>query len=170
MLTAMDSSVDPCDDFFEFACGSWNKINIIPEDSASYNTFSKLGDDIKGILKGSGNSRSSSSISSSRGGGGGDSWNKINVIPDNRVNYNTFSELRDDIKGIVKSGGGTTVVVVVVIVVEVAVASAAVVVVVVVAAGTRSTSSLITELITTLSLSFTTTSRESLKVVVVPQW
>lgn len=51
MLTAMDLSVDPCDDFFEFSCGSWNKINIIPDDRASYNTFSRLGDDIQGMLK-----------------------------------------------------------------------------------------------------------------------
>ena len=46
--------MDPCDDFFEFACGSWNKIHIIPEDRASYNTFSKLSDDIQGMLKGRG--------------------------------------------------------------------------------------------------------------------
>ena len=52
LLAAMDSSVDPCDDFFEFACGNWNKINIIPDDRSSYNTFSKLGDDIQGMLKG----------------------------------------------------------------------------------------------------------------------
>ena len=52
LLEAMDSSVDPCDDFFEFACGNWNKINIIPDDLYGYNTFSKLGDYIQGMLKG----------------------------------------------------------------------------------------------------------------------
>ena len=52
LLAAMDSTVNPCDDFFEFACGKWNKINIIPDDRSSYNTFSKLGDDIQGMLKG----------------------------------------------------------------------------------------------------------------------
>ncbi|KAL8599693.1 hypothetical protein ACOMHN_064139 [Nucella lapillus] len=51
LLSAMDGNVDPCDDFFEFACGRWNKINIIPDDRADYNTFSKLGDDVQGMLK-----------------------------------------------------------------------------------------------------------------------
>ncbi|KAK7475945.1 hypothetical protein BaRGS_00032834, partial [Batillaria attramentaria] len=51
LLTAMEASINPCDDFFEFACGNWNKINIIPDDRAMYNTFAKLGDDIQGILK-----------------------------------------------------------------------------------------------------------------------
>ncbi|XP_076451583.1 neprilysin-1-like [Babylonia areolata] len=51
LLSAMDSTIDPCEDFFEFACGSWNKINIIPDDRADYNTFTKLGDDVQGMLK-----------------------------------------------------------------------------------------------------------------------
>ncbi|KAL4221419.1 Membrane metallo-endopeptidase-like 1 [Mactra antiquata] len=44
LLESMDDSVDPCDDFFEYACGSWNKFNDIPEDRTSYDTFSKLRD------------------------------------------------------------------------------------------------------------------------------
>ncbi|KAK7093251.1 neprilysin-1-like [Littorina saxatilis] len=51
LMEAMDATIEPCDDFFEFACGNWNKIHIIPDDRASYNTFSKLGDDIQGMLK-----------------------------------------------------------------------------------------------------------------------
>jgi membrane metallo-endopeptidase-like protein 1 len=48
----MDNAVDPCEDFFEYACGSWNKFNEIPEDGTSYDTFSKLRDIIDIQLKG----------------------------------------------------------------------------------------------------------------------
>ncbi|KAK7483108.1 hypothetical protein BaRGS_00025676 [Batillaria attramentaria] len=48
----MDRTVDPCDDFFEFACGMWNKKNVIPEDKHSYNTFEKLHDELQITLKG----------------------------------------------------------------------------------------------------------------------
>ncbi|XP_061163331.1 neprilysin-like [Saccostrea echinata] len=51
LLKGMDQTVDPCDDFFEYACGSWNKINVIPEDRSGYNTFAKLRDDLQVILK-----------------------------------------------------------------------------------------------------------------------
>lgn len=48
----MDATVDPCEDFFEYACGSWNKVNDIPEDRSSYDTFSKLRDIIHMQIKG----------------------------------------------------------------------------------------------------------------------
>ncbi|KAK2148688.1 hypothetical protein LSH36_487g03042 [Paralvinella palmiformis] len=51
ILEALDDNVDPCDDFFEFACGAWNRKNIIPDDRASYNTFGKLKDELDVILK-----------------------------------------------------------------------------------------------------------------------
>ncbi|CAL1541739.1 unnamed protein product [Lymnaea stagnalis] len=51
LMAAMDASVKPCDDFFDFACGNWNKMHIIPDDKPSYNTFSKLTDHIQAILK-----------------------------------------------------------------------------------------------------------------------
>ena len=51
ILNAMDSTVEPCEDFFEYACGKWNKMNVIPDDKATYNTFSKLRDNIQVTLK-----------------------------------------------------------------------------------------------------------------------
>ena len=52
LLEAIDPDVDPCDDFFQYACGTWNKKNIIPDDRSHYNTFSKLRDELQVILKG----------------------------------------------------------------------------------------------------------------------
>lgn len=35
----MDSTADPCEDFFQYACGTWNKKHVIPEDRSSISTF-----------------------------------------------------------------------------------------------------------------------------------
>ena len=51
LLGAMDRTVDPCHDFFEFACGSWNKRHVIPEDRSSVSTFEVLADQLQIILK-----------------------------------------------------------------------------------------------------------------------
>lgn len=52
LLGAMDRTVDPCVDFFQFACGSWNKKHVIPEDKSSINVFDVLSDQLHVILKG----------------------------------------------------------------------------------------------------------------------
>lgn len=52
LLNAMDLSADPCEDFFQFACGTWNKKHVIPEDKSSISTFEVLGDDVNIVLKG----------------------------------------------------------------------------------------------------------------------
>ena len=42
-VNAIDKSADPCQDFFQYACGSWNKANPIPADRAAWGRFAELG-------------------------------------------------------------------------------------------------------------------------------
>ena len=49
-VTSMDTSVDPCVDFFAYSCGTWIKQNPIPPDQTSWSVYSKLQDDNKAIL------------------------------------------------------------------------------------------------------------------------
>lgn len=43
----MDDKVDPCDDFYDFACGSFVKNTRIPDDKTSVNTFSIITDQLQ---------------------------------------------------------------------------------------------------------------------------
>ena len=50
-VSSMDTSVDPCTDFFTYACGTWIKKNPIPPDQTSWSVYSKLEDDNKAVLR-----------------------------------------------------------------------------------------------------------------------
>ncbi|XP_067898834.1 neprilysin-like [Heterodontus francisci] len=47
----MDQAVDPCNNFYQYACGGWLKKHVIPETSSRYSTFDILRDELEVILK-----------------------------------------------------------------------------------------------------------------------
>jgi putative endopeptidase len=51
-VTSMDRTVDPCVDFFKYSCGGWMKLNPIPPDQSSWDTYSKMQDENLGRLRG----------------------------------------------------------------------------------------------------------------------
>ncbi|XP_035228766.1 membrane metallo-endopeptidase-like 1 isoform X2 [Stegodyphus dumicola] len=51
LLKNMDSTVSPCDDFYQFACGRWPQHHELPSDRSYYDTFSLMKDELKTKLK-----------------------------------------------------------------------------------------------------------------------
>ena len=49
-LTAIDKSADPCQDFYQYACGTWMKNNPTPPDQARWGRFSELEDRNREVL------------------------------------------------------------------------------------------------------------------------
>lgn len=52
MLEQMDTTVEPCDDFYTYACGGFVENTVIPDDKVSVNTFSIISDKLQEQLRG----------------------------------------------------------------------------------------------------------------------
>ncbi|KAL1428236.1 hypothetical protein MTO96_002636 [Rhipicephalus appendiculatus] len=51
LLQNMNQSVDPCENFYEFACGGWVQRHLIPEDKSSLSQFSLIQDQLDAKLR-----------------------------------------------------------------------------------------------------------------------
>lgn len=51
ILNAMDHDVDPCEDFYQYACGGWIKANPLPDGKSIWGTFGKLWQENQLVMK-----------------------------------------------------------------------------------------------------------------------
>uniref|UniRef100_A0A4W6F171 endothelin-converting enzyme 1 n=1 Tax=Lates calcarifer TaxID=8187 RepID=A0A4W6F171_LATCA len=51
MVEAMDRSADPCQDFYQFACGGWMRKNPLPDGRSRWSTFNSIWEQNQALLK-----------------------------------------------------------------------------------------------------------------------
>ncbi|XP_006016519.1 neprilysin isoform X1 [Alligator sinensis] len=51
IIENMDTTAEPCKDFYQYACGGWLKRKVIPETSSRYSNFDILRDELEVVLK-----------------------------------------------------------------------------------------------------------------------
>ncbi|XP_055369767.1 endothelin-converting enzyme 2b isoform X2 [Betta splendens] len=51
MVEAMDRSADPCQDFYQFACGGWIRKNPLPDGRSRWSTFNSIWEQNQALLK-----------------------------------------------------------------------------------------------------------------------
>ena len=52
VIKSVDLSVDPCENFYDFACGGWIKTHEVPSDRSNLYAYGVLRDDVTRTLKG----------------------------------------------------------------------------------------------------------------------
>src|SRR3954471_5187408 len=51
-INALDKTVNPCENFYQFACGGWRANNPIPADQSSWGRFAELAQRNRDVLHG----------------------------------------------------------------------------------------------------------------------